>query len=220
MRNFFRPGNLIALREMALRRTADRVDAQMRDYRRDHAIQSTWPVVERLIVSIGPSPFSARLIRAAKRMAERLSAEWIVAFVETPGYAALPEVRERVLSSLRLAEQFGAETVTLQGTESPKPCSATHVAKNVSKIVIGKQAAPLWKRLLRGSVLDNLIEASGEIEVYAISGEASPPLRAVAPSPASPAPAWREYAMAGAVVALCTVVSVALRATLRPVTWS
>ena len=71
MANFFRPGNLIALREMALRRTADRVDAQMRTYRLEHAIQPTWPVTERLIVSIGPSPFSAKLIRAAKRMAER-----------------------------------------------------------------------------------------------------------------------------------------------------
>ena len=116
MTNFFRPGNLIALREMALRRTADRVDAQMRTYRLEHAIQPTWPVAERLIVSIGPSPFSAKLIRAASRMAERLHAEWIVAFVETPSFATAPaEARDRVHSSLRLAEQLGAETVTLNG---------------------------------------------------------------------------------------------------------
>ena len=81
---------------MALRRTADRVDAQMRTYRRDHSIHSTWPVAERLMVSIGPSPFSAKLIRSAKRLAERLSAEWIVAFVETPRHAgAPPEIRQR-----------------------------------------------------------------------------------------------------------------------------
>ena len=87
MGNFFRPGNLIALRELALRKTAECVDAQMRDYRREHAIGATWPVSERLMVSIGSSPFSAQLVRAARRMAERLGAEWIVAFVETPGFA-------------------------------------------------------------------------------------------------------------------------------------
>ncbi len=218
MASFFRPGNLIALREMALRRTADRVDAQMRSYRRDHAIESTWPVMERLIVSVGPSPFSAKLIRAAKRMAERLQAEWIAAFVETPGFASAPaEARERVLSSLRLAEQLGAETVTLAGTNIAESLLRYAQSRNVSKIVIGKQAAPLWKRLLRGSVLDDLIAASGEIEVYAISGEPGPPLR-VAPRPGRPgSPPWREYAAAGAVVAVCTVASVALRATLNPV---
>src|SRR5438034_1051315 len=78
IRHFFRKGNLIALREMALRRTADRVDAQMRSYMREHAIGRTWPVAERLLVCVGPSPHSARLVRAAKRMADRLEAEWIV----------------------------------------------------------------------------------------------------------------------------------------------
>src|SRR2546426_2823451 len=86
VRNFFRKGNLIALREMALRRTADRVDAQMRSYMREHAIGRTWPVAERLLVCVGPSPHSARLVRAAKRMADRLEAEWIVAYVETPAH--------------------------------------------------------------------------------------------------------------------------------------
>jgi two-component system sensor histidine kinase KdpD len=218
MANFFRPGNLNALREMALRRTADRVDAQMRTYRHDHSIQSTWPVTERLIVSIGPSPFSAKLIRATKRIAERLYAEWIVAFVETPAFAgASREARERVLSSLRLAEQLGAETVTLTGTNVAESLLRYARSRNVSKVVIGKQAGPLWKRLLRGSVLDDLIAASGQIEIYAISGEPGPPLR-VAPMPARPGrPAWREYAFAAAVIAACTLLSVALRTTLNPV---
>jgi two-component system sensor histidine kinase KdpD len=198
MSNFFRPGNLIALREMALRRTADRVDAQMRTYRRDHSIRPTWPVTERLIVSIGPSPFSAKLIRAAKRMAERLQAEWIVVFVETPSFANAPaDARERVFSSLRLAEQLGAETVTLTGERVADALLRYARSRNVSKIVLGKRQAPLWKRLLRGSVLDELIEASADIEIYAISGEPGPPLR-VAPvltqsgqsSPADYRPRW------------------------------
>ena len=216
--SFFRPGNLIALREMALRRTADRVDAQMRSYRADHSIQPTWPVTERLIVSIGPSPFSARLIRAAKRMADRLQAEWIVAFVETPSFSnAAPEARERVLSSLRLAEQLGAETVTVRGERVAEALLRYARSRNVSKIVIGKQQAPVWKRLLRGSVLDDLIEASGDMEIYAISGEPGPPLR-VPPLPRSTARTGaREYAFSAAVVAGCTLVSVLLRSVLDPV---
>src|SRR5437660_1562538 len=88
-RHFFREGNLIALRELALRRTADRVDAQMQRYRQDHAIQTTWPVAERILVCVGPSPFSAQLVRAGRRLATRLGAEWLVASIETPGGARL-----------------------------------------------------------------------------------------------------------------------------------
>src|SRR5207248_7852609 len=84
MRHFFRKGNLIALRELALRRTAERVDAQMQVYRRDHAIGTVWPATERLLVCVSPTPDAARLVRAAKRMAEGPGAPWIAAYVETP----------------------------------------------------------------------------------------------------------------------------------------
>ena len=123
MASFFRPGNLTALREMALRRTADRVDAANANLSPrpcDSTDMAGRGEVDRLI---GPSPFSAKLIRAAKRMAERLRAEWIVAFVETPSFASAPaDARDRVLSSLRLAEQLGAETVTLSGDGLLTPC--------------------------------------------------------------------------------------------------
>jgi two-component system, OmpR family, sensor histidine kinase KdpD len=218
MENFFRPGNLIALREMALRRTADRVDAQMRSYRSEHAIQSTWPVTERLMVSIGPSPFSAKLIRAAKRMAGRLQAELIVAFVDTPQYArASEEVRSRVLSALRLAEQLGAEIVTLTGTNVAESLIQYARSRNVSRIVVGKQAGPLWRRLLRGSVVDHLIAHSGDIEIVAISGEAGPP-PSIIPAPSRGVDqSGQQYAWAAGVVALCTVVSAILRTALNPV---
>src|SRR5262245_40074668 len=113
---FFRKGNLIALRELALRTTAARVDAQMDVYRRDHAIPTPWPVTERILVCVSPSPFAARVVRAARRMAAGLRAEWVVAYVETPAQARLPEAeRTRATQHLRLAEQLGAETVTLTG---------------------------------------------------------------------------------------------------------
>src|SRR6267142_1652013 len=108
IRNFFRKGNLIALRELALRRTAERVDAQMRVYMHEHAIGKVWPTAERLLVCISPGPDSARLVRAAKRMADRLGAPWVAAYVETPAQLRLPaNVRDRVTQTLRLAEQLG-----------------------------------------------------------------------------------------------------------------
>lgn len=217
MAGFFRPGNLIALREMALRRTADRVDAQMRNYRQDHSIQATWPVAERIIVSIGPSPFSAKLIRSTKRMAERLHAEWIVAFVETPSFATAPrDARDRVLSSLRLAEQLGAETVTLTGSTVAESLLTYARLRNVSKIVIGKQAGPVWKRILRGSVLDDLIAGSGEIDVFAISGEPGAPIAVMSKGSQGEEPAVREYAIALGAIAACTVLSLSLRDILDP----
>ncbi|MBE0656715.1 MAG: sensor histidine kinase KdpD [Bryobacteraceae bacterium] len=218
MENFFRPGNLIALREMALRRTADRVDAQMRTYRSHHAIQPTWPVAERLMVSIGPSPFSAKLIRAAKRLSDRLQAEWITVFVETPAYAeAAADVRERVLSSLRLAEQLGAEVVTLKGNNVTESLLQYARSRNVSKIVLGKQAGPLWRRLWRGSVLDDLIGSSGDIGVIAVSGEAEGPASSIRAFAEPAGSGWHEYPLAAAVIALCTAVSIALRSVLNPV---
>ena len=95
MHNFFRKGNLIALRELALRRTADRVDAQMQAYMRDHAIAKTWPVAERVLVCVSPSPQAGLLVRAGRRLATRLGAEWIVAYVETPANAKLSAGRPR-----------------------------------------------------------------------------------------------------------------------------
>ena len=93
VRKFFRKGNLIALRELALRTTAARVDAQMEVYRRDHAVPGIWPVAERILVCVSPSPLAARVVRAARRMAAGLHAEWVVVYVETPGHG--PALRRR-----------------------------------------------------------------------------------------------------------------------------
>lgn len=218
MSAFFRRGNLIALRELALRRTADRVDAQMRMYRRDHAIRSTWPVKERLIVSIGPSPFSAKLIRSAKRIADRLGAEWIVAYVETPGQAAAgEETRLRVLSSLRLAEQLGAETVTLTGS-NVADCVLNYArSRNASRILLGKQVGPLWRRVFRGSVFDELIAKSGDMDVIAISGEPEAPAAEAGVAAPERSWEWRELVNATALCASVTLVSLPLRSVLNPV---
>jgi two-component system sensor histidine kinase KdpD len=202
---FFRKGNLIALRELALRRTAESVDLQMRGYRQDHSVEETWPVVERLMVCIGPSPFSKQLVRAAKRMANQLRAEWVVANVQTPRWGQLPEgVRSRVYEALRLAEQLGAETVTLSGSNIGAEVLNYARARNASKILIGKPAAPLWKRLWAGFILDKLIEGSGEIDIYAVSTR-----KAELAAPAKVRPKvtpWGQYGAAVLVIAACTTI--------------
>ncbi len=106
--NFFRKGNLIALRELALRRTADRVDAQAREYREDAAISGVWQLKERLLVAVGPGAHAEQLVRAGRRLADSLRAEWIAVYVETPRLQRLPDAeRSRILRALRLAQAAG-----------------------------------------------------------------------------------------------------------------
>jgi two-component system sensor histidine kinase KdpD len=171
-RNFFREGNLIALRELALRCAADHVDAQMQRYRRDRAVAPTWPVVERIMVCIGPDPLAVRLVRAGRRLATRLGAEWVVAYVETPAHATLAaEDRARVAATLRFAERLGAETTTLTGPSVSDEILAYARSRNVSQILIGKPARPIWRRILFGSDVDALVRGSGDIDISVISGE-------------------------------------------------
>jgi two-component system sensor histidine kinase KdpD len=211
MSNFFRKGNLIALRELALRRTAERVDAQMQAYRSDHAIGSTWPAAERIMVCVSPSPLAPRLVRAARRMAAGLRAEWVVVYVEMPGQ---PKVREadrvRVMQTLHLAEQLGAETATLRGPNISDEILAYARRRNVTKIVAGKPTHPRWRDFVFGSLLDDLVRHSGDIDVYVISGtqaDASTELplpRLRLPPRTSP---WPAYAASVGVVVLCTVIA-------------
>ncbi|RPH76607.1 MAG: sensor histidine kinase KdpD, partial [Candidatus Rokuibacteriota bacterium] len=211
LENFFRKGNLIALRELSLRRTADRVDAQMRVYRREHAIETVWPTAERVLVCIGPSPWSTRLVRAAKRMADQLGAEWIAAYVETPAQLRLPaEARDGVIQTLRLAEQLGAQTITLSGPTMSEAILAYARDRNVSKVVVGKPSRSRWRRILLGSIVDALVQGSGDIDVYVISGgredgssPAPVPRRVVATD-------GRAYGTAMGTVAAVTVVAWAM----------
>ena len=205
--NFFRKGNLIALRELALRRTADRVDAQMQTYMQDNAIGTVWPTNERLLVCIGPSPLSARLVRSTRRMATRLRAEWVVAYVETPKHTRLREAdRDRVTQTLRLAEKLGAQTVTLSGNNVSEELVRYARQRNVSKIVVGKPDRPRWREILFGSVVDDLVRDSGEVDVYVISGEhddTSPPSRSTFQRTSRNS----AYLKAILVVALCTSIA-------------
>ncbi len=169
---FFRKGNLTALRELALRRTAKRVDDQMRDYMRTRSIPGPWPANERLLVCVSASPLSERLVRAARRMADQLGAEWFALNVETPGYSRLSsDERDQLARTLRLAEELGARTRSLPGPSVPEVVLDYAHRHNITKLIVGQSPQPRWIELLRGSIVDQLLRLSGGIDVYVISNE-------------------------------------------------
>ncbi len=180
----------------------------MRDYRRDHGISATWPASERLLVCVGPNPASERLIRAARRMAVGLRAQWVAVYVETPAHAKLPESdRQALADNMRLAESLGGRTVILAGTDVARQLVLYAREHNVGRILAGKPTHPRWRDRLRGSLVDTLVRGSGDIDVYVISGDASRDAKRVRPpatfrsrSPAS------DYASAAAVVLLTSLI--------------
>jgi two-component system sensor histidine kinase KdpD len=208
--NFFREGNLIALRELALRRTAERVDAQMERYRRVHAIREPWPAAERLLVLVAPSPYATRLVRATRRIAARTRAPWIAVYVETAESRRLPEPDlDQLMRTLALAERLGAEVVTLAGDDVVAEVVALARARNVTRIVIGKPREKGWRERLQGSLPDRLIRASGAIDVHVLSGDAEP----AGPSMRTAGAARRGWAASlwtAAIVTLCTLLAAAL----------
>src|SRR4051812_34810032 len=168
-KHFFTKGNLLALRELALRTTAQRVDAQMQDARREAGVRHAWPASERVLVCVGPSPMSRRLARSARRLAAGLRADWLAAYVETPADLRLaPEDRRRVEGTLKLADELGGKTVTLTGQNVADELIAYARRHNVTKIVVGKPQRPRWRDVLFGSVVDDLVRRSGDIDIHVI----------------------------------------------------
>ena len=172
MQSFFKGPNLGALREISLRRTADRIHAHVETSRlASSGRRETWATTETLLVCIGPSPTSVRVIRTSKRLAGSLNARWIAASVETSREGSVSsEQRSRLLENVRLAERLGAETATLSGEDVAEEIVNYARAQNVTKIVIGKTAQPHWRQILKGSVVEDLLKLSGAIDVYVIQG--------------------------------------------------
>jgi len=207
-KNFFRKGNLLALRELALRRTAECVDIQMQDYRRDECVTDVWPAAERILVCVGPSPFAARLIRAAKRMADGLHAEWIAVNVEAPSKVRPSDNDiKKLAENMRLAESLGAQTAALSGNKASYEILRYARDRNVTKIIIGKPTHARWKDKLFGSMLDDIVRGSGDIEVYAISGDPAAPATASQSKSASRKTALREWIISIMGVALSTALA-------------
>ena len=170
--HFFKPGNLTALRELALRRTAERVDAQMRSYMQAHAITGPWPAGDRLLVCVNELPGAATLVRSAKRLADRLHAPWVAAHVRTHRYQRLTEEeRDRIADTLRLAEQLGAHALTMPGDRISDEVLAYARETNVTQVVVGKSSRSRWFELLHGSVVRELVERADGIAVHVVSAD-------------------------------------------------
>jgi two-component system sensor histidine kinase KdpD len=211
--NFFRKGNLIALRELALRRTADRVDAQAREYRDDEAIKRVWQLKERLLVAVGPGAHSEQIVRAGRRLAGSLRADWIAVYVETPALQRLPEAeRARILRALRLAQELGAETATVPGQDIAAALIGFAGERNASKIVLGRSTAPPWRRWASRSTYDALFENARAVDLLVVGGETTEqpaPVTSLDEPARRPAKSqWRAYADAG--LALIAVSAIAL----------
>ncbi|MDB4995861.1 MAG: kdpD, partial [Myxococcaceae bacterium] len=214
IQNFFKKGNLIALRELALRRTAERVDEQMRSYKQAQGIEATWATADRILVCVSPSPFSARLIRAARRMAG-VKAPLLAVYVETPLSQLSARASEQLEANLKLADVLGAETVRLIGGSASDETLRFARMRNVTRIVVGKPTHPRWRDVVRGSFLEELVRASGDIDIAVISGDvdqgqprpaSAPATKEARAEQAEPARA-RPYLLATAVVAVFSVIA-------------
>src|SRR6185312_8144075 len=178
LKHYFSPGNLTALRELALRRTAERVDEQMLSYMREHAITGPWAAGERVIVCLDPSPDAANTVRAAKRTADGLNAELIALYVETQRHALLSEAEQTYLSeAMQLATQLGAEVVTAPGRTVVEEILTFARSRNATRVVVGKSRRSRWFEIRHGSVVDELVRSSSGLAVE------------VAPSGGKPQPA-------------------------------
>jgi two-component system, OmpR family, sensor histidine kinase KdpD len=214
-RQLYDRGNLLALRELALRRIADRIDAEVRALRDEQGAGATLPVGERLLVCVGPAPASGRLVRAGRRMAAARRAPWIAAYVDTPASPPLRrEDRERLEQHLRLAESLGASVVRLTGPRASEAILEHARRHNVTHILIGKPTHGRWRDLVRGSLLDRVVRGSGDIEVHAIPAGPDPDRpdqRRPLPLP-RPVSSPERYLWATLFVALATGLAAAIRA--------
>lgn len=194
--NFFTSENLKALRELAMRHAAERVTEPGLSL-----------VRERLLVSVTGSPMSTRLVRATARLAASLKAEWIAIHVETPSSAQQPAAdKDRLIRTFKLAEQLGAETVTLNGQKIVDEILHYARSRKVTKIILGKPARARWREWVFGSVVNEMARQGGDIDLYIISGEGSgfASRRLAETREAVP---WRDIGWAAAVVTLCTLIN-------------
>ncbi len=170
-KNFYRPGNINALRELALRYTAQRVDREIESYRRVHGIDGPWPTGEKILVCISASPLSAQLIRIAKRMTDKVQGELFAVHVETlRRFPSSESEKNSMANNLRLAEELGAEIIGLTGNSVAQAILELARKRNVSQIIIGKPEHTRFWEMIHGSVVDKVIRRSQGISIHVIPG--------------------------------------------------
>ncbi|MGX6643206.1 DUF4118 domain-containing protein [Legionella pneumophila] len=208
--SFFRLGNLIALRELALRITAERVGTDVLWYRQGEGIKEIWPVKDKILVCVGPKPEALKLIRAAKRLASSLSAEWLAVYIDSP-HQPIEDARNHAIQNLRLAELLGAETHVLSGFDIVKEIMQFAREHNVTQIMIWKHIITRWRDWFRRNLADEIVRHSEEIDVYIMTGQISKPAAQKKKlSKLSKSIPWKIYTIAVGVVGLTTFLNVFL----------
>lgn len=207
--HFFRKGNLTALRELALRTTAERVSAQVLLYRQGQGIQHIWPTKEKILVCVGPGTEATKLIRTARRIAMNLHTEWIAVYVDVPQMSLSEKKRNRAIQNLQLVEQLGGQTRILLGTDIVKEIIHFAREQNISRILIGKKSKITWKNRLFGTLLNKFIQQSGEIDIHAITEETFS-TETIKERPEKKTISWRFYSIAILAVIIASLVNLAL----------
>lgn len=204
-RHYFQPGNLAALRELALRRTAQRVDAQMLDYMRAHAIEGPWDASDRVLVLIGGQPGAHALVRHTKRLADRLRAGWTAIHVET-GRTENAAERDRIAAAMRLAERLGGEARTVTAASEAEGVLAFARANNVAHLVLEAPRAPWWRAPFFLSTARQLIRRGSDLNLHMV------PARRLAPDAKALAtkPPFRAGAYGGSVLFSVAALAVSL----------
>ena len=213
LKNYFKPGNLTALRELALRRTADRVEDQVAEHMKVNAIEGPWATNERVLVCVSDHPSTLQLVRYARRSADRLHARWSALYIEGARHLMLTEEqKDRVAEALRLTEQLGGEAVSIPGQGIVDEIIDYARANNATHIIVGKSRRSKWFEFWHGSVVDALVRNDAGISIHVVAEEALKPLAAAAP-PWAPirlkaqkpsAFQWLDYVISAMIVAVAT----------------
>ncbi|WP_412052020.1 DUF4118 domain-containing protein (plasmid) [Hoeflea sp. Naph1] len=209
--NYFSPGNLMALRELALRRTAQRVDLQLLSQMQASAIKGPWPAGERILVCVSQDPRSAGLVRYGKRLADKLHAPWTALYVEDRRNLSLGEdERDNIAEALRLAQSLGGDAATIPGGDHPVADDVVSYAQanNITHIVIGKTNRSRWFEIVNGSVVHELVRRAGGISVHVVAGETYSDARSARRAVETARPKfvfeWRTYLKSTFIVAAAT----------------
>ncbi|MDD5585555.1 MAG: DUF4118 domain-containing protein [Alphaproteobacteria bacterium] len=215
--NFFKKSNLIALRELALRRTAERVDAEMYAWNDSEGMRDRVPVADKILVCVGPDALSTKLVRSAKRLASALKVTWAAVYVENARHFRMNETgRRKVEAIFRMAERIGGKTLVIQG-ENPVDAIIAHArAHHFTKIMVGKPLRSAWQLFFRGSLADKIIRKSGNIDVYVVTSDyrhATEPLSDISLSDFD----QRPYLWALLMVVAATALGIVWRHVLAPV---
>jgi two-component system sensor histidine kinase KdpD len=216
VKDFFRKGNLSALREIALRIAAEHVERQTQIYMQTQAIQGPWAAAEHLLVCINSGPLANRVVRSARRLASQLNAEWSAVYVETPdNIRSSPSERERVAHTMQLAKRLGADVQELQGQSVADTVLGYAKTHNITKIVVGKPLTSRWQEMLRSSVSAQIIRKSGHFDIHIVTGKGETIEKDRDSDPKSSIN-WRAYLISLALVIMATLIGLLLQPLVHP----